>query len=325
MDDIATTKIELMKRRWGPSMKTDPEFLRRIVKYDKDPARRVATITFDYPEARNAKPVAAGELMEFYIRDAEHDDNISTIVLRGAGDCFGVGGDATELGHYIGYSETKSGERPKRPFQRDRMLPDKNIIFAGVERTLYECLKVTIAAVHGYCYGAHLQFAMASDIVIATPDAIFAHPAIRYIGPGSMNAHMWIENFGLKRFKEIVLTGRPIDAEEARLAGFVNSIVERDELDREVDDYAGAIAMLSLDSIMIGKAMINAYLEGTGKGLGTALAIAGHGWSTNQVLGKDEWNFLKERRDHGVTAALRERDERVAPKFRMSRRSRKGV
>jgi len=177
--------------------------------------------------------------------------------------------------------------------------------------------------VHGYCYGGHVEIAMAADIVIASPDALFTHPAFRYLGPSPQNMYMWVENLGLKKMKEIMLTMRPLTADEAVQCGFVNKVVPLDELEKWVGDYAQAISLMPLDAIMMGKSMMQMIMEARGKGIGTMTGWVGHGWSTNLVFEPDEFNFVKERRDKGLTQALRERDEMVAPFFRMGRESRK--
>jgi len=318
---IMKSNVELMDKHWNsPGMHTDPEYLANIIRYEKDPEKRIASIIFDDPKNGNACPVAGFERVVDLIRDAESDDDISVVVFRGIGPHLGTGADANELGHYIGYGKTDAEGNLIRPNQRQRLLPDRNIIFNGYERAIADCLKVTICAAHGYCYGSHFQLVLASDIVIATPDALFGHPAIRYIGPSAQNTHIWMRSLGIKRMKELMFTGRPLDADEAMACGMINRIVPNQDLDQTVEDYARAVSLMSLDSIMMAKAMIQTYEDAEGKGLGSMIAVVGHGWSTNQVLRKGEWNFLKARRELGLAGALKQRDAMVAPMFRMGGR-----
>jgi enoyl-CoA hydratase len=69
---------------------------------------------------------------------------------------------------------------------------------------------------------------------------------------------------------------------------------------------------------MMGKSMMQVVMEARGKGLGAMTGWVGHGWATNASFDPGDWNFLKERRDKGVSAALADRDRRVAPYFRLS-------
>lgn len=305
---------ERLEPHWDhENMNTDFDELTKLVRYEKDAEKSVANIIFSNPDNLNAIPVAGLELVGEYIKDAEADDDVKVIVLKGEGPCFGTGADADELGHYIGYTD----EPTDRPSQRQRMLPDRNVVFGAFEETIADCLKATVCQVHGYCYGAHMQAALASDLIIASPDAKFTHPAFRYLGPAPQNMYMWLENLGLKKMKEIMLTMRPLHADEAEECGFVNKVVPRDELDSWVDDYVEAISMMPLDSLMMGKAMMQMIMKERGADIGNMTGWVGHGWSTNLVFDENDWNFLKERQRKGLTQALKERDEMVAPYFRM--------
>lgn len=318
-------EVDLLASQWNAEkMQTDPDKIERAVLYETDHDRKVATIIFNIPEKLNGLPVAALERVGDLVKEAEADNDIKVIVFKGNGPCFGTGAGADELGHYIGYKSGSNAAERKRPSQRQRMLPDRNIIFGAFERTVMECLKATICQVHGYCYGGHMQLALAADIVIASPDACFTHPAFRYLGPSPQDMYLYLENLGIKKMKEIMLTMRPLSAEEAERCGFVNKVVPADELEKWVADYAQAITMMPLDGIMMGKAMMNMIMEARGKGIGSMCGWVGHAWSTNLVYQPDEWNFLKERRDKGLTQALKERDAMVAPYFRLGGRKKEG-
>jgi enoyl-CoA hydratase len=315
------TEAELLANQWdAEAMAVDPDLIDRVVLYEKDPSISAAYITFNYPEKLNALPIAALERVGDLVREAECDDEVKTIIFRGEGPCFGTGADAAELGHYVGHQAPKDGRRPKKPAQRQRILPDRNLIMGAFTASVMNCLKVTICQVHGYCYGGHMQIALAADMIIASPDATFTHPAFRYLGAGPQDMWAWVENIGIKKMKEIMFTMRPLGAEEAERIGFVNKVVERDELAKWTYDYAQAVSMMPLDGIMIGKAMMRLQMEARGKGVGEIIGWAGHGWATNLSLGEGEFNFLKERATKGLSRTLKERDEAVAPFFRLGGR-----
>lgn len=301
-------------------MCSDPKIIEKTVLYETDPGKKVARIIFNVPEKLNGMPIASLERVGDLVKEAEADNNVKVIIFKGNGPCFGTGAGADELGYYIGYKSGVSTEERKRPSQRQRMLPDRNILSAAFERPIMECLKATICQVHGYCYGAHMQIALAADIVIASPDALFTHPAFRYLGPSPSNMYLWLENLGLKKMKEIMLTMRPLTAEEGLQCGLVNKVVPQEELEELVKDYAQSIALMPLDSIMMGKAMIQMIMEARGKGMGSMCEWVGHGWCTNLVYEPGEWNFMKERRDKGLTKALHDRDQMVTPFFQLGKR-----
>lgn len=313
-------EVDLLASQWdAENMCTDPDIIEKSVLYETDPKKHVARIIFNTPETLNAYPIAATERMGDLVKQAETDDNVKVIIFKGNGPCFGSGATAAELGHYIGYKSGDSKEARKRPAQRQRILADRNLVFGAMEGTITECLKATICQVHGYCYGGHLQIALASDIVIASPDALFTHPAFRYLGPSPMNHYLFLETLGLKKMKEIMLTMRPFTAEEGLQCGLVNKIVPREDLEKWAEDYAQAIAAMPLDAIMMGKAMILMMMEARGRGLGQMTGWVGHGWSTNLAFMPGEFNFIMERRNKGLRQALRERDEMVPPFFRMGK------
>lgn len=314
------TEAELLAAQWDPEhMETDAEALARYVRYDVDPDRALATITFDRPDRMNALPVAAFERIGDLVREAEVDDRVKVILFKGEGPCFGTGADAAELGHYIGYGKGTDAKTRRRPPQRTRILPDRNVLYNAFQRPIEQCLKATICQVHGYCYGGHMQIALAADVVLATPDATFTHPAFRYLGPGPQDMYLWIENLGLKKMKDLMLTMRPLGAEEGERCGFVTRVCEPDELEQWVADYAQAIATMPIDSLMMGKSMMGMIMEARGKSLGAMTCWVGHGWATNVVFEEDDWNFLRERREKGLAQALRDREEMVAPFFRLGR------
>lgn len=316
---------DLLSSQWTrEKMSTDAKVLEKYVQYEVDGDRHVATITFDRPEKLNALPVAGLELVGDYVREAEYDNRVKVIVLRGAGPCFGTGADGDELGYYIGYRDGNDKQARRRPSQRQRMLPDRDLVMGAFTDVVADCLKATICQVHGYCYGGHMQLALAADIVVASPDATFTHPAFRYLGCAPQDMYQWIENLGVKKMKEIMLTMRPLSAEEGERAGLVNKVVPLDELEQWVHDYAQAIAMMPLDGIMMGKANMQVMANARGKGIGEAMTWIGHGWATNLQLEEDDYNFLKERRDKGLGRALKDRDAAVAPFFRLGGRLAKG-
>lgn len=311
------SEYELLASQWDAAgMTVDDEVLESAVLYETDKEKSVAYITFNVPEKLNAIPVAAFERVGDLVREAEYDDEVKTIVFRGNGDAFGTGADAAELGHYIGYQRNKSGDR-SRPSQRQRILPDRNLLSESLGNRISNCLKATICQVQGYCYGGHVKIALGADIVIASPDAQFTHPAFRYLGCAPQDMYLWIENLGMKKMREIMLTMRPLTAEEGERVGFVNQVVPKEQLAATVDEYVTAISFMPLDGLVMGKSMMRIAMEARGKGVGEVGNWIGHAWATNLSLREGEYNFVKERRDKGLAQALKDRDAAVAPRFRL--------
>src|SRR3546814_19493627 len=98
-----------------------------------------------------------------------------------------------------------------------------------------------MVGVNGYCYGWHFYQAADADLVISADDALFGHSAFRYVG---WAARMWqcALMMGLRKFQEMVFTGRPFTAQEMYDCSFVNRAVPREHLKEEVGKYAHACA-----------------------------------------------------------------------------------
>ena len=116
-------------------------------------------------------------------------------------------------------------------------------------------VKTTIAQVHGYCYGFHFFLAMACDMMVCTEDARFTHPGFQYIGP-TTNLGLLFKSLPLKVAKQMVLTGKPLTAQEAFQYGLANKVVSYDEPEEEVNKLAEAAAALPFDGIVLGKAAL---------------------------------------------------------------------
>ena len=137
-----------------------------------------------------------------------------------------------------------------------------------------------MAQVHGYCYGAGLEIAAACDITIAPEDTLFTHPGYRYIGPTGWIAY-FIELMGVKKTKEMMLTGIPLDAKEAWRVGLVNKVVPQDKLDEETQKMIDAILKMPFDGIVMGKFHFEAALDALGVGAGNTIAYILHSLQTN--------------------------------------------
>lgn len=296
-----------------------------VVQFTKDPEKKIAWITFNRPNHLNAIPLFCFRRVQDLVMQCERDDDVKVIIFKGSGPCFGSGAEAeTTIGYYIGYGDGLSEEGKERPSQRRRLYADRDTSWGprSFVSTVLNCLKATIAQVHGYCYGGHFELAMSCDIVICSEDVLFTHPVYRYLGAEGHIGPL-IDMMGIKRVKELMLTGRPFGALEAERYGMANKVVPTyKELEQEVMKYAQAIAVNAMDSIVIGKALFEAHQAARGYGTSETIAALGHTWISNLKMLPGEWNFIINRRDEGHTNAFAKRDMMVAPEFRMSRKRR---
>ena len=205
----------------------------------------VATITIDRPEVLNAFRGRTLEEMIHALNRAGWDDSIGVIVLTGAGEkAFCTGGDQkAHDGSYDG----------------------RGIIGLPVEEvhaTIREVPKPVIARVQGYAIGGGNVLATVCDLTIASENAIFGQvgPKVGSVDPGYGTAFL-ARAVGEKRAREIWYLCRRYTAEQALAMGLANSVVPREDLDREVRQWCDEILAASPTAIAIAKRSINADTE----------------------------------------------------------------
>lgn len=180
----------------------------------------IATVTLNRPERLNAYRGQMFRDLEEVCADVIADDEIRVAILTGAGRAFCAGFDLKSTPE-----ESISGLRR----------------FDGYEDPI-EVFKPIIAAVNGYAYGGGLSMALACDIRLASETATFAESQVKrgIIGPHSTRHLVDVLPRGIAM--EMMLTGDPIDAQEALRVGLVNRVLPAAELMPEAIRIAERIA-----------------------------------------------------------------------------------
>src|SRR5690554_6265041 len=202
------------------------EEARQYIRYEKDLATKIATLTFNRPDMLNATTIGMRQLYADYVLKANIDDDVKVLVIRGEGDSFGGGGDLPEqaemlsesdedvsLLHEFGINDPDVKYPPKKSYRFLHGLTDHYAKAPAGNRPLQEFKKISIIEAKGYCYGWHFYQAGDADLVISSDDALFGHPAFRYAGWGP-RLWTWLETVGLRKFQEMLFTGRPFTAKE---------------------------------------------------------------------------------------------------------------
>ena len=118
--------------------------------------------------------------------------------------------------------------------------------------------KPTIAAIHGHAIGTGFQLALACDLRIAADDVRFAMMEVRFgLIPDLGGGHRLGRLIGAARAKEIIWTGRPVEAEEADRLGLINKVVPRDDLDAEADRYVRQFVVSPPIPVALTKTLLN--------------------------------------------------------------------
>ena len=175
----------------------------------------VATITLNRPEKRNA---ISFELIDDLLRGLDEVAKSEAIVLivTGTGKAFCSGMDLENLKSLVGRS-------PEQNLQDSQTM-------VRLFRSLYEFPKVTIAAVNGPAIAGGTGLALLCDFTLAVPDAKFGYTEVRIGFVPAIVSTFLLRQVGEKQARDLLLTGRLFDAEEAARLGLVSEIVTAENL-----------------------------------------------------------------------------------------------
>jgi 2-(1,2-epoxy-1,2-dihydrophenyl)acetyl-CoA isomerase len=187
----------------------------------------VATVTLDRPDKLNALTIEMRERLVEYFGRLRFDDAVRAIIVTGAGRGFCSGADVGRMG-----GEDLLGFR--------HHLQKGGHAFI---RALHSIEKPTIAAVRGPAVGIGWSIALACDLVVASTTARFSQ-IFRRIGLAPDGGAIWFltRRLGMPKAKELVFSGRFVEAEEALALGLVNYVVEDDELLAKTQALAAEMA-----------------------------------------------------------------------------------
>lgn len=187
---------------------------------------RVAIITINRPDKRNALNIKTREEGAQLLDELRNDDSVGVVVFTGAGDkAFIAGADIAEF----------AGRTAM--MQRDVMTR------ASLFTAIGTFPKPVIAMINGYCLGGGCELALACDIRIAGENASFGQPEINLgIIPGGGGTQRLTRLVGEGKAMELILTGDIIDAKTAFSIGLVNHVVPADQLEAKTMEIAKRIA-----------------------------------------------------------------------------------
>jgi enoyl-CoA hydratase/carnithine racemase len=209
----------------------------------------VALVTLTRPKVMNAvNRQLRAEIIEF-ARELDEDPAVSVVVITGEGDkAFCAGADLKERGQ-----RSVAELYDERRFLRNRWV-----------NSVASMAKPTIAAINGYCLGGGFELALQCDLRIASDNALFGLPEVG-LGflPGAGGTQRLPRAVGLQKAKELIFTGRRIDAREAERLGIVLRVVPQAELMSAAMELARSIACQPRISLIQAKIALNASQETT--------------------------------------------------------------
>jgi enoyl-CoA hydratase/carnithine racemase len=198
----------------------------------------VRHVVLNRPEKRNAMNqellLALGEAL----REAGADEGVHCVVLRGEGPVFSAGVDLVEL------AESSGQTGMLRPFRN---------VFLECANLCETMAKPVVCQIHRTCVGGALEVALGCDLRIASSDAQLGLPEVRFgIIPDVGGSTRLPAVVGLGRAKELIMTARTIDADEAERIGLVNRVAAPEKLEQQTQ--ALVEELLANSHVAVGRA-----------------------------------------------------------------------
>lgn len=268
----------------------------------------IAYITLNRPEKLNTVTAEMFHSWGQAISEAEADDDIRVIVMKGAGRCFSAGAPLDQVGYVYGMKDPKPGEKGNKAPMRVKINFDRSL-FLDFFRKVLLCRKITICQMHKYCLGVAFSIAMHADLLIADEECQFGHVEERLGMAGLTIMPIMVARCGLTRALDLCLTGKKIDARQAVDWSLINRAVPLADLDAEVTALAEGLALYPRDGIAIAKVGRELMYETMGITRGTLEHYIMHTFQTNRVYAADEYNAFKARRDKGVRNMAHEKHD----------------
>jgi enoyl-CoA hydratase/carnithine racemase len=217
----------------------------------------VARLTLERPEALNALNRTMAQALEHILTHLERSRNVGVVVVSGRGRAFCAGNDIAEM-PTLGPAEARTlSRRWQKIMDRFARLP-----------------QVTIAAVRGYALGGGCMLAVAQDLRIAEASARFGLPEVTLGFNPSYGIARLLDIVGGGPARDLLLTGRAVDAAEALRMGLVTRVVPDGELERAADELAAGVARHPRGGLAATKAIVADIRAGKSGGAARAYAAS---------------------------------------------------
>src|SRR3954469_14985491 len=216
----------------------------------------VATLTLNRPERLNAITHELADAVRTRLAEANADDDIRVVRLRGAGRIFCAGYD---IGWGSQEMSTREGDAPWDPMAD---LRNMNRFVQDTFMALWRSPKPVIAQVHGYCVGGGTDFALCSDLIVCSETCRIGYPPARVWG--SPTTAMWTYRLGLERSKRLLLTGDALDGRRAVEWGLASECHPEAELDDATMALCRRVALVPSNQLHMMKVLVNQTIEQMG-------------------------------------------------------------
>ena len=273
---------------------------------ERDDATGIARITLNNAERNNCYDPEMRAQLGAFLDQLAMDDATKVVLLRGDGGVFSTGAD---MGNAYTWYDAKgnngNGER-RRPSQRRRLSVDRKTF--AFYHDLMGYPKVLVAEVRGYALGGGLELALMADIAVVARDTVLGTPATRFLGPALGSLHLFFHRLGPVLTRRLLLTGDTIPASTIEHLGVFTEVIDDADVEQRAQWWARKAAKMPADGIVMAKEafrLVEQLQAYQGEEVASYLF---HAFGTNLQFEDDEFNFVKERAEHGTKRAFELRD-----------------
>lgn len=217
---------------------------------------RVATVTLNRPEVRNAFNETAIAELALAFDELGRREDVRAIVLAANGAAFCAGADLNWMKKMAGYSDAENLDDATR--------------LADMLRTIYLCPKPVLARVQGDCYAGGMGLVAACDIVVAVEEAHFCLSEVKLgLIPATISPYV-VKAMGENAARRYFVTAERFPAREAHRIGLAHEVVAADKLDEQVASIVKALVTNSPNAVLEAKRLVR---EIAGKDVTDALLL----------------------------------------------------
>ncbi len=202
----------------------------------------ILTITLNHPEKRNALNDALVKSLKEVLREADSNERLRAIVIRGAGKDFCSGADLSAL-QKIAESDVM-----------ENLADAENLLELF---SLIRKIKIpVIGVVHGRALAGGCGLATACDLVLATKSARFGYPEVKIGFVAAMVMAILRRNLSEKRAFELVTQGFEFSSDEAEKIGLINHVFDDETFDEDVKKYVSVYEKVSRSAVILSKKLL---------------------------------------------------------------------
>jgi len=229
---------------------------------------RVAVITMNRPEKRNALNSEVRQELYNVLKRIDSDENIRSAIITGAGEAFIAGADIQAMKNYTVEDAIESSRQGSK-------------VFSYIEKMGIP----VIAAINGWALGGGLELALACDIRICSENAQFGQPEIKIgILPGYGATIRLPRIIGIARAKEMIYFGEIITAKEAENNGLVTLVTSPTDLMEKAMELAQKLVRGPASLSLVKHAINSAFYLNLNEALELSLKLYGDAYKTNDAM-----------------------------------------